>query len=134
FDADPVRTAEVAAELGAVAATRPVDLAGVDVVVTMLPTSAIVRAALLGWDDGVTAHLAPGAVVVDMSSSRPTETVDLGRELAAAGVALVDAPVSGGVARAAAGTLSIMLGGDDEAAIDRASVVVGWMSERIFRT
>lgn len=134
YDADPVRTAEVAAELGAVAATSPSDLAGVDVVVTMLPTSAIVRAALLAWGDGVPAHLAPGAVVVDMSSSRPTETVDLGRELAEHGVALVDAPVSGGVARAAAGTLSIMLGGDDEGAIDRASIVVAWMSERIFRT
>jgi 3-hydroxyisobutyrate dehydrogenase len=133
YDADAVRTAAVAAQVGATPATSAADLAGLDVVVTMLPTSAVVRNALLDWDGGVPVHLAPGAVVVDMSSSRPSETVDLGAVLTRSGVALVDAPVSGGVARAQAGTLAVMMGGDDAAA-DRASEVVGWMSDRIFRT
>ena len=69
---------------------------------------------------GLASALAPGAVVVDMSSSAPQGTRETGALLAGLGVALVDAPVSGGVPKAEAATLTIMLGGDDEAAIERA--------------
>jgi 3-hydroxyisobutyrate dehydrogenase len=55
-----------------------------------------------------------------MSSSNPEGTTRLGTRLAKLGVALVDAPVSGGVPRAEAGTLTLMIGGDDAPAIARA--------------
>ncbi|MFD1718393.1 NAD(P)-dependent oxidoreductase [Georgenia deserti] len=139
-DADPDRTARIAAELAevpgggpATAATDPGDLAGCDVVVTMLPTSAIVRSVLLDGTE-LRLPLRPGAVVVDMSSSDPTETVETGQVLARHGVALVDAPVSGAKERAAEGTLAIMLGADDDAAAERAVPVVETMSRSIYRT
>ena len=69
-----------------------------------------------------------------MSSSDPNETVETGQLLGAHGVVLVDAPVSGAKERAAEGTLTIMLGGDDDAAIARARPVIETMSRDIFRT
>ena len=63
--------------------------------------------------------LPAATVVVDMSSSSPHDTRELGRELRRRSVALVDAPVSGGVPRATDGTLAIMAGADEEAAVDR---------------
>ena len=81
-------------------------------VVLMLPDSAAVRQVLLG--DGLFDALAPGSVIVDMGSSQPTETRVLAEEAARRGVELVDAPVSGGVRGALAGTLTIMAGGSDE--------------------
>ena len=100
----------------------------------MLPTSRIVAAALLDWDTGIPAHLAPRAVVIDMSSSDPSETIELGIRLAEWGVSLVDAPVSGGMQRAKAGSLAIMLGGNDESTIERATPIIESMSTSIFRT
>ena len=86
-------------------------------VITMLPDGAVVQDAVLG--DGIADALSHGAVVVDMSSSSPHDTRDLGRELVKRSIALVDAPVSGGVARAIDGTLAIMAGADDETALER---------------
>lgn len=134
YDAEPAVRARLAEETGGTAARTPADFAGVEAVVTMLPTSKIVASALLDWEGGLPAHLGPDTVVIDMSSSDPTETVELGARLAAQGVALVDAPVSGGVLKAEAGTLAIMLGGDDPAAIERAVPVVEAMSSAVFRT
>jgi 3-hydroxyisobutyrate dehydrogenase len=83
-------------------------------VITMLPVGAAVRQVLLG-NAGVAAGLAPGCVVLDMSSAEPVGTRELARKLADAGVSLVDAPVSGGVQRAVEGTLAIMAGGEPRA-------------------
>jgi 3-hydroxyisobutyrate dehydrogenase len=85
----------------------------------MLPDSKAVRAAVLGRDGpGIVQSMRAGSVVVDMSSSYPLDTRALGEELARKGIGLVDAPVSGGVPKAVAGTLAIMAGGD-AALIDR---------------
>ena len=83
-------------------------------VITMLPDGRAVRQALLG-EDGVAAGLAPGSVVLDMSSAEPVGTRALALRLADSNVSLVDAPVSGGVKRAVEGTLAIMAGGDPDA-------------------
>lgn len=131
-DADPQVAAALAERLGATAVDRA-GLCACDVVVCMLPTSAIVRSVLVDGD-ALAAPLRPGVVVVDMSSSDPSETVETGRALAAHGVVLVDAPVSGARERAIAGTLAIMLGGDDEDAIARAVPVIEAMSSIITRT
>jgi 3-hydroxyisobutyrate dehydrogenase len=81
------------------------------VVITMLPDGQIVRDVLLAAN-GVASRLAPGSVCIDMSSSSPIGTRQLSADLAKLGISLVDAPVSGGVKKAADGTLAIMAGGE----------------------
>jgi 3-hydroxyisobutyrate dehydrogenase len=84
------------------------------VVILMLPDSSVVKKVLYGDKDGLAAQLKPGTVVIDMSSSSPSVTRELGPRLKAAGVDLIDAPVSGGVKRAVDGSLAIMAGGEAE--------------------
>jgi 3-hydroxyisobutyrate dehydrogenase len=82
-----------------------------DVLITMLPNSQIVEQALLG--EGAWARQLPrGAVVIDMSSSEPARSRQLGATLAQLGLAYLDAPVSGGVRKAQSGTLAILVGGE----------------------
>ncbi len=134
FDADRARATAVAARLGCRAATTLAEAARCEVCVTMLPTGAIVREVLTTAGDGAfLAHAAAGTVVVDMSSSEPLGTRATGQLLREHGLALVDAPVSGGVARAVDATLAIMIGADDEAAVERARPVLAALGERLFR-
>jgi 3-hydroxyisobutyrate dehydrogenase len=105
---------------------------GNDVVITMLPTSAIVAEVLRG-PEGVLAGLKRGALVLEMSSGVPATTQQLAAEVAEAHGMLVDAPVSGGVARAVTGELAIMAGGAAEA-VDRAEPVLKAMGAQILRT
>lgn len=133
-DANPEQQSRFVAEHGGSSAEQAAAFADVDAVVTMLPTGVIVRDVMLEWDGGIAAALKPGSVVIDMSSSDPLGTRQLGAALAERGVALVDAPVSGALPRATAGTLTIMIGGDDEEAIRRAEPLLQVMGERLFRT
>jgi 3-hydroxyisobutyrate dehydrogenase len=133
FDIEPARAQRVAGEIGARAADG-LDALGrdADAIVTMLPTGRDVRNVLLEAGGGaLAAALAPGSVVVDMSSSDPVGTRELGAVLSVHGLALVDAPVSGGVPRAKDGTLAIMIGGD---AVDIARVkpVLAALGNRLF--
>ncbi|MBW8267919.1 NAD(P)-dependent oxidoreductase [Caldovatus aquaticus] len=105
--------------------------AGADIVVLMLPTSAVVAQVMEGAD-GLLGALRPGALVIDMGSSIPAETRRLAALAAARGAALIDAPVSGSVTKARAGTLAIMVGGDD-AAFARAEPVLRGMGETLIR-
>ena len=98
---------------------------GADVFLTMLPDGKAVRQCVLG------AELPRGMLVLDMSSSDPVGTRTLGGELAAQGIALVDAPVSGGVKKALDASLAIMAGGEP-AAIERARPLLEKMGGRIF--
>lgn len=104
-----------------------------DVVITMLPNGEIVRRVVLGSNDSLLTAMPPEFVLIDMSSSSPTGTQALGRILTERGIPMLDAPVSGGVARAEAGTLSIMVGGEP-AVIERCRPVLQPMGERIFAT
>jgi 3-hydroxyisobutyrate dehydrogenase len=133
-DADPDLQQRFADEHGCAAATTAADFASCEAVVTMLPNDKIVRRAIVDWDGGIAPHMPDGAIVIDMSSSNPDGTRSLGATLAEDGVTLVDAPVSGGVARAETGDLSLMVGGDDDAAIERAIPVLEKLGSRIFRT
>jgi len=87
-------------------------------VITMLPDGATVRKVICGKNDGyrdcVATELKAGSVVIDMSSSSPVATRELGHLLRERGIGLIDAPVSGGVKRAVSGELAIMIGGDKE--------------------
>ncbi|MFA7428759.1 MAG: 3-hydroxyisobutyrate dehydrogenase [Rhodospirillaceae bacterium] len=119
-----------AVEAGCTAATSVVEAAsGVDVVVTMLPAGPHVRAVYTG-PDGVLGVAAKGTLMIDCS----TVDVDSARAVAKAcdeaGMMMVDAPVSGGVAGAAGGTLTFMVGGPD-AAFAKAKPVLEAMGKTI---
>lgn len=130
LDADTQRAGAVAAEIGATWAAGIPELARAsDLLVTMLPTSAIVEQVL---EQAIPA-LRPGAVLVDMTSGSPAETQRLAARVAAAGATLIDAPVSGGVPRARTGELAIMAGGDP-AAIARAEPLLLTMGTTLMRT
>lgn len=131
-DVTEAARAAFAAKGGNACATAAEAAAGAEVLITMLPTSAVVRDALLGAGNAAAA-LAPGALVIDMSSSAPLETRQLGEELAARGIALIDAPVSGGVRRAITGELAIMAGGG-AAEIERARPILLAMGKSVFPT
>jgi 3-hydroxyisobutyrate dehydrogenase len=115
-DADDDRAGALARDLG-VASLPHAELTGaaedVATVVLMLPDTPAVEGVLEGA--GLLAALAPGTTVVDMGSSTPGSTVRLAAAAAARGIPFVDAPVSGGVARAVTGELAIMVGAEPEA-------------------
>ena len=101
------------------------------VVITMLPEGNIVRNVLLG-DNGVASGARSGTIVIDMTSASPVGTRALVKDLAAKGITLVDAPVSGGVGRAIDGKLAIMAGGDTDV-LDRCQPILDTMGQT-FRT
>lgn len=111
-DAVPDRAARFAEETGAEAAPdAAAAVRGVDAVITILPTSRHVGQAIEAMGEA----LAPGSLVIEMSSGVPTATRGFAEALAARGVTMIDAPVSGGVPRARSGELAIMMGGEAEA-------------------
>lgn len=88
-----------------------------DVVMMSLPTPKHVEAVIAG-PGGIAEHARPGTVVIDLSTNSPSVIKRLGELLAAKGVTLIEAPVTGGVIKATDGSLTIICGGD-EAAVDR---------------
>jgi 3-hydroxyisobutyrate dehydrogenase len=103
---------------GATAAASPADLAGkVDVLLLSLPNAPDVEAVAFG-EDGIVTGAREGLVVVDHTTLAPAAAQGFAERIAGAGVSWLDAPVSGGPAGAAAGTLTIMIGGE-EAALER---------------
>ena len=97
-----------------------------------LPNGKVVREAVLG-EGGVAEGMVEGTVLVDMSSSSPMGTIELGKELADRGIRMVDAPVSGGVPRAIEGTIAIMVGGAKED-IEKVRPALDAMGGQIFET
>jgi 2-hydroxy-3-oxopropionate reductase len=97
---------------GAKAGVSPKDVAGqCDVLITMLPNSPEVEQVALG-PDGIVEGARRGLVFIDMSTISPIVSQKVGKMLEAKGVAMLDAPVSGGEKGAIDGALSIMVGGD----------------------
>jgi len=115
---------------GAAWADSPAALAAaVDAVVTMLPDTPAVEAVMAG-PDGVLAGARAGLLAIDMSTIDPAAARALAERAAETGVALLDAPVSGGEQGAIAGTLSIMVGGA-AAAFDRAGPLFAALGKRV---
>ncbi len=99
---------------GAKSAASGKDLAGdVEVVITMVPNSPHVRAAVLGAN-GIAEGAKKGLTLIDMSSIDPTESKAIAAECEKFGIDMLDAPVSGGEPKAIDGTLSVMVGGKKE--------------------
>ncbi|HYW84422.1 MAG TPA: NAD(P)-binding domain-containing protein, partial [Spirochaetia bacterium] len=101
------------------------------VVLLSLPTSEVVRTAVLG-KGGLAEALARGSVVVDMSTTEPAVIHEIGRALDERGISLLDAPVSGGEKGAAEGTLSFMVGGKQEV-FDQCRAILQTMGSSIVR-
>jgi len=114
---------------GAVDAGSIAGAAKADIVITMLPDTPDVEAVVLG-EGGLASAMQPGSVLIDMSSISPTATQAMARELAARGIEMLDAPVSGGYQGAESGTLSIMVGGE-ASVLDRCRPVLEVMGKTI---
>jgi 3-hydroxyisobutyrate dehydrogenase-like beta-hydroxyacid dehydrogenase len=110
YDADLEALARLS-DTPAVPAASPGALATeADVVLLSLPNSDVVEEVVFG-ESGLSEGLSAGKALIDTSSSRPSSTRSISERLAAEGIDMLDAPVSGGVLRAREGTLSIMVGG-----------------------
>ena len=132
FDIAPGAAARFAEEHAAQACASAADAAReAEFLITMLPSSNEVEDTLLRAGTG--AAMRRGTTVIDMSSSEPMRTRALADTLARSGVALVDAPVSGGVKKARDGSLAIMFGGS-EAQLAQCTPVLSTMGAKIFRT
>ncbi len=128
-DAVPGRAAQFAGEIGGRPAEDPAGAAReADAVVTILPTSQQVAEVAAS----LAPALAPGALVIDMTSGQPGTTREIAATLSQRGIGMIDAPVSGGVPRARNGSLAIMLGGE-EALLDRAEPVLKAMGTSLHR-
>jgi 3-hydroxyisobutyrate dehydrogenase len=101
-----------------------------EVVVTMLPAGKQVRAVYLNAD-GVLAHARPGALLIDSSTIDVESARAVARAAAEKGFQMLDAPVSGGVGGAAAGTLTFMAGGE-KSAFERAEPALKAMGRNVF--
>lgn len=113
FDLNKPAVEEVAA-VGAEKGASGLDVASKsDIVITMLPNSPHVKAAVLG-EGGVAEGLKKGGILIDMSSIAPLASKEIAEKLAEKGIEMIDAPVSGGEPKAIDGTLSIMVGGKEE--------------------
>jgi 2-hydroxy-3-oxopropionate reductase len=102
-----------------------------DIVITMLPNSPHVREAVLGTT-GVLEGARWGAILVDMSSIAPSASQEIAAKAQARGVAMLDAPVSGGEPKAVAGTLAIMVGGPQET-FDQVKDILAAMGSSVTR-
>jgi 3-hydroxyisobutyrate dehydrogenase len=129
FDVTKTQTEALAAAGGKATGGVQAAASGAEVVITMLPAGEHVREVYLGVD-GVLGAVGPGTLLIDSS----TIDVEAARAVASAaeakGLAMLDAPVSGGTAGAQAGTLTFMVGGGD-AAFARAKPILGQMGKTI---
>jgi 2-hydroxy-3-oxopropionate reductase len=127
------RRPEAAAALtaaGAVCYPTPAALgAASDIVISMVTATRDVEAVLLGSDGAATAAR-PGTTFIDMSTISPTAALEIGRSLAARGLAFVDAPVSGGPTGAEQASLTIMVGAE-EPVLERIRPVLECLGQRI---
>lgn len=126
---------EAAVQAAVAAGARAADsaaaaVAGAQVVVSMLPASRHVEGLYLGVS-GILAAIEPGALIVDCSTIAPASAQNVAAAARARGLAMLDAPVSGGTAGAAAGTLTFIVGGDADV-LERARPLLQAMGRNIF--
>jgi len=129
-DLVPAAVEKLLAVGGRTSADAMQEVAGAKVVITMLPASRHVEALYLG-DNGILAHVAAGALLVDCSTIAPESSRKVAAAAAERGCAMLDAPVSGGTNGAAAGTLTFMVGGET-ASFERARPYLEKMGKAIF--
>ena len=129
LDADPLKTAALAAD-GAKACSSVAQVCdGADAVITMLPRDEHVRHVLIG-EGGVRSCASPGTLVIEMSTIYPTSSLQIGAELVKAGFRMLDAPVGRTPTDARAGTLLILAGGERED-FEQAKAVFNAMGDKV---
>ncbi len=136
FDLDAARTAALAKESGVTVAASLAELGSqANIIITMLPDGKAVRTALCGKNDSFKDCLLERAqkntLIIDMSSSSPLGTRELGALLEQRGHQIIDAPVSNGLKGAVAATLSIMVGGD-KSVFERVKPLLEKMGSQIY--
>ena len=131
FDINQDAVAEVVAAGAVKAENAKAVAAQSEAVITMLPNSPHVKAAVLG-ENGVLEGAKPGLILIDMSSIAPLAAQEVAAAVAAHGVEMLDAPVSGGEPKAIDGTLSIMVGGKQEI-FDRCVELLSKMGKSVVR-
>lgn len=130
FDLVPAAL-QAAGDAGATAAdSAAATLEGAEVVISMLPASRHVEGLYLG-QDGILEKIPSGALVIDCSTIAPASARKVAQAASARGLAMLDAPVSGGTAGAQGGTLTFIVGGE-EGALERAGPVLQAMGKNIF--
>jgi len=130
YDRSTAAAERLAHEGAVIAADLPALARDCDVIFLCLPTSEHVRNAIFG-ENGLAGGLKPGSVIIDQTTGDPKETRRIATELEASGVEMIDAPVSGGIAGAEAGTIAIMVGASDEQ-FARVRPVLGTISSNVF--
>ena len=131
FDINKAAVEEVVAAGAKAAATAKEVAQKTDVVITMLPNSPHVKAAVLG-PEGILEGAKPGMALIDMSSIAPLASQEIAAEVAKKGVEMLDAPVSGGEPKAIDGSLSIMVGGP-QALFDQYVELMSKMGKSVVR-
>ncbi len=123
---------KTAVEQGAKAADSAAQtVQGAEVVISMLPSAGAVRGLYLG-EDGVLRHIDPSALIIDCSTIDADTARDVAGIAKEQGRVMIDAPVSGGVGGAKAGSLTFICGGETQA-IDQARPVLECMGAQVFR-
>ncbi len=118
-------------DLGATASTSAIDaVSSADIVISMLPASRHVEALYLG-ESGLLPHIQKGTLVIDCSTIAAQTAVTVSKAATALGLKMIDAPVSGGTGGAIAGTLTFIVGGDDQD-LERARPFLSTMGKNIF--
>lgn len=121
---------EVAAQTGAAVAGTPAGLAGCDVIITMLADWKATEPIYSG-PEGLVGALKPGAICIDMSTMAPSQARSLAERVATKGGSFLDCPVSGSIALATAGTLTLMVGGD-AGTLERVRPILATMGAKIY--
>ena len=131
FDLTPAAV-DAAVVAGGVAATSAIDaVVDADIVISMLPASRHVEGLYLDASSGLLPHIPAHALVIDCSTIAPATARKVAEAAAKHGLAMIDAPVSGGTAGAAAGTLTFIVGGE-ATALERARPILANMGKNIF--
>lgn len=130
FDLVPaaLQSAQAAGALPATSAAQTLE--GAEAVISMLPASKHVEGLYLG-EEGILGQVPDGALVIDCSTIAPASARKVAQAAGARGLAMLDAPVSGGTAGAQAGTLTFIVGGE-QAAVERARPILQAMGKNIF--
>lgn len=133
YDTDTARAVDAAAYVGGQVVKDISGMGGADAVIMMLPTSVIVDQVLHGSNGakGLLDFLARGSMVIDMSSSIPTNSVVNAEIAIKRGISFIDAPVSGGIKGAEAASLAIMAGGS-QTEYERALSLLQKMGANVF--
>ncbi|MEQ9393626.1 3-hydroxyisobutyrate dehydrogenase [Haliea sp.] len=130
FDLSEAACQQLADAGASVAASAADAVVGAEYVISMLPAGKHVAGVYLG-DDGLLAQLHSSTTVLDCSTIDAPTSRKVGEAAAALGIGFMDAPVSGGVAAAAAGTLAFMCGGE-AATFEKAKIILADMGKNIF--